>query len=109
MTKKMKKMLVAAACLACAQTTLSATAVEAAQCAARTHVKAQLSQRFGENLTAVSAPRRGSVLEIYASRNAETWTVMLSLPEGLSCLVAAGRGSTTLESRFGRHVLRQPI
>ena len=95
----MKKLTMAAALLATVQATMP-SAAHAAKCADRSLLKDRLSSRFGETLQAVSAPRGNAVIEVYASDLAETWTVLLSLDRGLSCLVASGRGHETLQAYY---------
>ena len=94
----MKKVLIAASILAASQ--FATVAAQAATCAERSYVIAQLENRFGETLQAVSAPRQSAVLEVYASRQTESWTVLLSFTRGLTCLVASGNGFETLEARY---------
>ncbi len=108
MGKTMKKLLLVSSLVAATQFAV-ATAATAATCADRTHVVTQLQNRFGETLQAVSAMRMSAVMEIYASQETESWTVMVSLPKRrLTCLVASGRGFTSLNARFPatRHAAR---
>jgi hypothetical protein len=40
-----------------------------------------------------------NVLEVFAKPGAETWTILLTLPEQhLTCLVNSGRGTTELQA-----------
>lgn len=95
----MKNLLIATTLLAASQFAVATPAL-AAKCAERDLVIAKLENSFGESLHAVSAPRKNAVLEVYSSRETESWTVLLSFSRGLSCLVATGRGFTTLEARY---------
>lgn len=70
----------------------------AATCADRTKVVQNLEQRFGETLYANAVSKSANVLEVFASPDAETWSITVFLPErGLSCLAAAGKGKHKLE------------
>ena len=102
----MKKLLLAASLIAASQ--FATVTAQAATCADRSYVIAQLQTRFGETLQAVSAPRKSAVLEIYTSRQTESWTVLMSFTRGLSCLVASGRGFETLDARY-RPVMGTPL
>jgi len=59
-------------------------------CAARGEVVAKLAQRFGETLRSVGLQRAEGIVEVYASEETGTWTILVTRPDGLSCLLAAG-------------------
>lgn len=73
---------------------LATHAAEAAQCAPRDEVVAGLATgydevRQGAGLTA--GPDGGAqVLEVFASA-AGSWTIVVTLPDGMTCLVASGQ------------------
>lgn len=74
-----------------------ATGASAATCADRNQVVSQLETRFGETLIANSVSRGNNVLEIYASENAATWSVLITIPDKkLACLAATGKGQADL-------------
>ena len=100
----MKKMLVASAIIAAVQLG-GTTSVSAAQCAERGYVVNQLKVRFGETFKR-SRSQNDAVLELFASRKNDSWTLILTLPKGLSCMVASGEGYTTANNRFNQHVLK---
>lgn len=58
-------------------------------CELRTVAVASLATKYDEVQTARGIDARG-VIELWSS--AESFTVMLSLPNGWSCLIAAGEG-----------------
>lgn len=61
----------------------------AADCDKRDAVIAGLATRYGETRQIVGLA--GEVLmELFASSETGTWTITLTLPGGLTCLVAAG-------------------
>lgn len=62
-------------------------------CAAREAVIENLANRYGERLTVGGLQEirgRASVLEIWTSDETGTFTVLLTQPNGISCIVAAG-------------------
>ncbi|MER9234179.1 hypothetical protein NKI56_19120 [Mesorhizobium sp. M0622] len=61
-------------------------------CASRPEILKQLSTRFKEAPVALGLAKNGSVVEVLTSDDGETWTIMVSQPNGPSCLVAAGEG-----------------
>lgn len=67
------------------------TAAPAARaCAARGEVVAKLAHRFGETLRSVGLQRAEGLVEVYASEKTGTWTILVTRPDGMSCLLAAG-------------------
>lgn len=90
------KKFVATCVMACAM--LPGLAL-AETCADTKMIGARLEQRFGETLLGAAPMDGQAVLEVYAAPRAETWTIMVNLPQrGLSCLVASGRGMQQLEA-----------
>ena len=79
--------VVGIALIAC---TPHAEAGETGACAARGEVVAKLAQRFGETLRSVGLQRADGLVEVYASETTGTWTILVTRPDGMSCLLAAG-------------------
>ena len=63
---------------------------EAAQCAAHDVVAQNLATQFGEVRRSIGLAQDNTVMETYASAETGTWTMTLTLPNGQTCLVAAG-------------------
>ena len=60
-------------------------------CGIRAEVVQRLADLFGETQRDIGlVPARGVVLELFASGDGQTWTIMLSFPDGKSCLFASG-------------------
>lgn len=59
------------------------------QCAAHDQIEAELAKQFSEAPHAMGLAQDDTVMELYASP-AGTWTLTVTLPSGLTCLVAAG-------------------
>jgi hypothetical protein len=49
-----------------------------------------LSNDFSERPVAYGLQQDGTLMQIYASKTGDTWTVVLTTPAGLSCIVAEG-------------------
>lgn len=49
-----------------------------------------LSGDFSERPVAYGLQQDGTLMQIFASKTGETWTVVLTTPSGLSCIVAEG-------------------
>jgi len=71
-------------------------AFSAPQCDARDRVTALLSDRYGETRRAIGLAGQAAVMELYASDTTGTWTIALTLPDGLMCLMASGAGFEAL-------------
>ena len=56
----------------------------------------QLSKKYDEAPVAFGLQTNGNLLQIYASENKGTWTVISTSPAGLACIVAAGKSWESL-------------
>ncbi len=81
----------AAVALGLAVATPGAEAQTRTACAERTKVVERLSEKYGETLQSMGLQQSDSVMEIYASEETGTWTILITRPDGQACLVAAGR------------------
>jgi hypothetical protein len=64
-------------------------------CKKRSELIEVLAKKFGETQQSFGLQNDTRVLEIYASASG-SWTAILTLPNGKSCVVAAGQAWTTL-------------
>ncbi|WP_092857131.1 hypothetical protein [Albimonas pacifica] len=64
--------------------------VQGATCGARAEVVSRLKAKYGETRRGYGLQRGQAVVEIYASSETGSWTIIMSMPNGLACLVAAG-------------------
>lgn len=69
----------------------SATGAQAQACANRDLVVARLEERYGETLQSLGLNQNNSLVEVYASEETGTWTILLTRPDGVACLIAAGQ------------------
>jgi len=60
-------------------------------CGARTEILAELTKRYSEAPVAVGLANSGVLVEVLSSDKGATWTIIVSQPNGTSCLVAAGK------------------
>lgn len=82
-----------AAALAVAMVTASTTpaAAQSPQCAAREAVVDRLATKFDEHPVSIGVTATGSLLEVLASPEG-TWTIIVTVPGGPTCLVSSGEG-----------------
>ncbi len=66
------------------------------QCAAHQTVADQLATQFGEAKRSMGLASNATVMELYASSDTGTWTMTITLPDGMTCLVAAGDNFETV-------------
>ncbi len=67
------------------------------RCDQRTKILGHLAHKYKEVPVAVGVTSSGGLVEILTTNDGETWTIILSTPNGTSCLVAAGEGWRSLQ------------
>lgn len=60
-------------------------------CGVRQAIVDQLTNKYGESRQNVGLNENNSLVEIFASTETGTWTILVTMPTGMSCMVAAGR------------------
>lgn len=75
----------------------TALAQSAQNCATRTAVVERLAERYGESRQSIGMAPQGRVVEVFASLETGTWTITVTLPNGMTCLVASGQSYESLE------------
>ena len=80
--------VIAAALLAATPT---AEAETRQACAKRDQVIRKLEEKFGETLRSVGLHQTDGVVEIYSSEETGSWTILMTRPDGMSCLMASGQ------------------
>lgn len=105
--KPMKAITFVAALAATALTTGAVHAQGAASCANRDLIVERLADRYGETRQSAGLNQNNGMVEIFASEETGTWTILVTMPTGTSCLLAAGRdwqGVASLPSTDGKGV-----
>lgn len=76
---------------------IAAPAAQAAQqCGKRDIVVGQLSDKYGETRRSMGLSANNTVMEMFASSSSGSWTITVTLPDGMTCLVASGQGFETV-------------
>jgi hypothetical protein len=73
--------------------TLALAGTAAAQgniCGEREVIVQRLQEKYSETRQAMGLQQNNGVVEIFASSESGTWTILVTLPNGTTCLVAAG-------------------
>jgi hypothetical protein len=63
----------------------------AGNCAMRQHVIDRLASAYGETRQSIGLGTNNQVVEVFASSETGTWTITVTTPNGLTCLVASGQ------------------
>ena len=67
-----------------------------ANCAPREVVVERLAERYRETRQSMGLGANSAVVEVFASRETGTWTITVTTPQGMTCLVASGQAFQTL-------------
>lgn len=86
----------AALVLATTLAAVPALAQPAQNCAPRDVVVDRLAERYGETRQSIGLGANNAVVEVFASHESGSWTITVTMPNGLTCLVASGQAYETL-------------
>ena len=81
-----------------ASTALSTAAAAQPQCDERDNVLQLLSKKYKESPVAVGVTNNGGLVEVLSTNQGSTWSIIVTTPNGMSCLVAAGEGWRDIEA-----------
>lgn len=73
-------------------------------CVAHADLVQQLSRKYAENPMALGLGSDGSVMELFTSKDGETWTLVRIAPDGTSCMIAGGESWTKMSTRVAGHI-----
>lgn len=82
---------IAAAAALMAAPALAQPAGPGPACVKRADLIKHLEAKYHEAPAAVGLADNGALLEVFASKSGETWTVTVTMPNGISCMVASGQ------------------
>lgn len=68
-------------------------------CGQRQTLMADLKDRYSETPTAIGLDSNGVLVEVLTAKEGETWTILLSMPNGMSCVVASGENWVSRETQ----------
>ncbi|MEM6595384.1 MAG: hypothetical protein AAF672_11390 [Pseudomonadota bacterium] len=70
------------------------------RCAERSKVIERLAGKFGESRQSIGMAANNSIVEMYASKETGTWTITVTHPNGITCMVAAGNAYEAVEEQL---------
>jgi hypothetical protein len=88
---------------------ISATAQEVAKnsapivCDDRMTIVSSLSDDYKETRNSIGLANSGSVVEVFTSNNG-SWSMIVTRPDGISCLIAVGRNWESLTRKVGQRI-----
>lgn len=59
-------------------------------CTQRQQVLRQLASQYEEAPVAMGLANNGGVIEVLSSGDRSTWTIIITMPDGITCMIAAG-------------------
>ena len=65
-------------------------------CAPRQMVLDRLAVKYGETRQSIGVASNNAVVEVFASAETGSWTITVTMPSGMTCLVASGQSFETL-------------
>jgi hypothetical protein len=76
--------------------TAAPVAAQGRNCAPREVVIARLAEKYGESRQAIGMGQQGMVMETFASAESGSWTITVTMPTGMTCLMASGQSFEAL-------------
>jgi hypothetical protein len=67
------------------------TQAQTAHCADHGQVVTRLGELYGESRQSIGLGDNNAVVEVFASPDTGSWTITVTQPGGLTCMVAAGQ------------------
>ncbi|WP_128910681.1 hypothetical protein [Tropicibacter alexandrii] len=65
-------------------------------CAPRDQVVARLADKYGESRQAVGLGSNNAVMEVFANIEGGSWTITVTMANGMTCLIASGQAYEAL-------------
>jgi hypothetical protein len=65
-------------------------------CAEHAEVVKELGARHAETPIALGLAANGGVIEVFSTGDGSTWTMVITMPDGMTCMMAAGESWETL-------------
>ncbi len=69
------------------------------QCNTRDSVVSLLANKYQETPIAVGVTNVGGLVEVFSTKDGATWTITVTSPRGMTCLVTAGEGWRKLKPK----------
>ncbi|HSR54742.1 MAG TPA: hypothetical protein VLN73_00770 [Alphaproteobacteria bacterium] len=73
-------------------------------CTDRSNVVKQLSAQYSEKPVAMGLANNGGIIELLHSKDRTTWTLIITMPNGQTCPVAAGESWEVIQAVSGSQI-----
>ncbi len=83
---------------------MAQSAVEQPYGLSRDEIVAELDARYEEAPVAGGITANGTILEVFASPDGRSWTIIVTRPDGMSSVIAEGEGWSFVETLKGLRV-----
>lgn len=77
--------------------TTNTAEAQSQNCAQRDVVVDRLQENYGETVQSKGDGPQGRLVETWANESTGTWTTTVTMPNGITCLVASGQGYEELD------------
>lgn len=77
-------------------TALTAEAQANGNCAPRATAAANLAERYQETPSGRGLASDGSAVEVFSNPETGSWSILVTMPNGISCMVASGQSWSAL-------------
>ena len=84
-------MIVRTILVAAVATAIASPAMSGVKCHSRGAVLNHLAKNYHEKPIALGYSHNGGVVELFKAKDGKTWTLVITLPNGPTCLLAAGK------------------
>lgn len=64
---------------------------QSSPCAERERIVSRLTTKYGETRQSIGLGANNGIVETFASDETGTWTITVTMPDGMTCLVASGQ------------------
>lgn len=91
------RLVMTAAAMTLAGMLAAGAAAAATSCGPRDSVIVQLADKYAEGPAGVGLATNGGLMELWTAGDGQTWTLFITMPNGQSCLLAAGENWQTLQ------------
>jgi hypothetical protein len=75
----------------------STASAQSQPCDERDRVLELLAKKYKETPVAAGVTNTGGLVEVLTDGKSRTWTIIVTTPQGISCLVAAGEGWRSMQ------------
>ncbi|MEO1066935.1 MAG: hypothetical protein AAFW47_06110 [Pseudomonadota bacterium] len=69
------------------------------RCSSHDSITTHLAKRYGETPRGLGLVSDKGIMEVFVSKQG-TWTILMTNPNGTSCLIAAGKGWEDIQSKL---------